>query len=50
MIIIPPLPAPAFELVREGKDKLQVIVNAPALTRQQVYRLIGELERIASTL
>lgn len=47
---LPPLtPKPQWDMQKLGYDKMQLTVNA-TLTRAQAFRLIGQLERLASTL
>ena len=49
----PPLvlpPQPRYRLTKEGFDRLRVDIPNQVLTRQEAFRLIGELERLAQSL
>lgn len=45
---VPPQRDP-WELIKFGKDMLQLVVTRP-LTREETFRLLGQLERLASSL
>ena len=56
MLPLPPLPLPPrspqpaqWTLERLGHDKAKLIIDT-TLTRHECFRLIGELERMATTL
>ena len=45
IIIVPPPPPKPVVIERLGKDKLRLHVPDCVLSRQELFRLIGELER-----
>lgn len=56
-IVMPPPPVPLVQAIkparvmeRIGKDAMRVSIPPCILTREQAFRLIGELERLAGTL
>lgn len=46
----PPAPTPAYRIERIGHDQMRLDARDVMLTRHEAFRLIGELERMASTL
>lgn len=49
--VLPPLPsAPRYSVEKLGRDQLLLVAPRVVLTRVEVFRLIGELERLAVTL
>jgi hypothetical protein len=48
-IVLPPIPSSRV-IERIGKDAMRVAIPPCVLTREEAFRLIGELERLASTL